>query len=386
METVVATKAKRKKPSKPKGSPLTANGNGSWSKKIRGRVVYFGPWEDHAGALRRYYAEREELERNGGRRVRRSDGVITVHVLMNRFLENRLARVDAGDMTRASYDDYRRTFRLAEPILGRDAYVSTLTPDDFGVLRREWVKKGWKPETLAGRIQNVRTLFNFGWNNDLIAKPVRFGEMFDRPRKREIRRHRGTQVRTYTREEILRLLDAADTRARAWILLGINGGYGPTDLASLRISQVDFHDMWISHPRPKTALPRETSLWPATADALRQVIDSRPVAKDEADRELVFLNARGSRLVRDGYDGIGKAFRQLNRELGMLQKGRGIYALRRSFCTEAGAAKDPDALRVCMGHSDDSQLDTYRNGVSRERLQHVSNVVRVWLFSCETRK
>ncbi len=50
-----ATKGGRgnpKKPAKTKGFPLTPNGNGQWSKKINGKVYYFGTWDDPDGAIK----------------------------------------------------------------------------------------------------------------------------------------------------------------------------------------------------------------------------------------------------------------------------------------------------------------------------------------------
>lgn len=46
---------KRSKPAKPTdGFPLFPHENGRWAKKIDGKLVYFGPWEDPATALRLY--------------------------------------------------------------------------------------------------------------------------------------------------------------------------------------------------------------------------------------------------------------------------------------------------------------------------------------------
>jgi len=40
------------KPEKPfDGFPLTVNGKGQWSKKLRGKVFYFGTWDDWEEAL-----------------------------------------------------------------------------------------------------------------------------------------------------------------------------------------------------------------------------------------------------------------------------------------------------------------------------------------------
>jgi hypothetical protein len=61
----------RVKPQKPYPSfPLTANGNGKWSKKIGGKVFYFGPWEDPEGALEKYLDVKDDI--HAGREARRT--------------------------------------------------------------------------------------------------------------------------------------------------------------------------------------------------------------------------------------------------------------------------------------------------------------------------
>jgi len=57
-QQIISTETKRssgshrrkpKKPAKPKRFPLTANGNGKWSKRINGKVYYFGTWDAPMG-------------------------------------------------------------------------------------------------------------------------------------------------------------------------------------------------------------------------------------------------------------------------------------------------------------------------------------------------
>src|SRR5882724_775560 len=50
------------KPAKPYPEfPLTAHPAGYWCKKIRGKLHYFGPWDDPDGALAKYLEQKDDL-------------------------------------------------------------------------------------------------------------------------------------------------------------------------------------------------------------------------------------------------------------------------------------------------------------------------------------
>ena len=82
-------------------------------------------------------------------------------------------------------------------------------------------------------IQCVRAVFKHAFDAGLIDTPVRFGPGFKGPSKKTMRLHRARQgPQLFTAEEIRRLLDAAGTSMRAMMLLGINCGFGNSDIAA----------------------------------------------------------------------------------------------------------------------------------------------------------
>jgi hypothetical protein len=55
--------------------PLFAHANGSWAKKIQGKLHYFNPWSDPKGVLENYLRDKDDL--HAGRKPRRhaADGL-----------------------------------------------------------------------------------------------------------------------------------------------------------------------------------------------------------------------------------------------------------------------------------------------------------------------
>ena len=124
----------KKKPAKPdQGYPLFAHNNGQWAKKIKGRLHYFGPWDDPNGALQRYLDRREGL--HAGRTPLAALEGLTLRDLVNRFLTDRRSRVDSGELTLRSWQDYHRCCDRLIHVLGRDTLVEDFRPEDFTPLR-----------------------------------------------------------------------------------------------------------------------------------------------------------------------------------------------------------------------------------------------------------
>jgi integrase len=373
--------ARPNKPAKPNPAfPLYAHAAGYWAKKIRGKVHYFGPWADPDGALDKYNREKEDL--HAGRKPRSDPDGLTVKDLANQFLAAKRSLVDSGELKQRSWDDYKAAVELVGNAFGPRRLVADIGPDDFADLRKKLAKK-WGPVTLGNVIQRVRVAFKFAFDNDLIDRPVRYGQSFKRPSRKTVRIDRARKgPKLFAAEEIRRLLDAAPVHVRAMILLGINCGFGNAECGNLPLSAVDLDAGRIDYPRPKTGIPRRCPLWPETVGALREALAKRPAPKDPANNSLVFVTKYGLPWAKDATDQtLAKEFGKLLRKLGINgRKGLGFYTLRHTFRTVADETKDQPAVDFVMGHESPHMSSVYRESISNERLSAVTDYVSAWLF------
>ncbi len=399
------------KPEKPyAGFPLFAHeGGGQWCKKINKRLVYFGSYRndpDGTAALERFNREWPYLKENRiPPPVDVSNGC-TLRQLCNEFLRAKEDKRRANDLSPRTFKDYYKTCESLINYFGKDRRVDDLRPQDFAKLRSRLAER-LGVVSLGNEINRVYILFNFAKKNNLIEKEVSYGQSFDRPSAKTLRRNRNEGgAKLFEREEVLRILDAGDVQMKAMILLGINGGLGNTDIAELPESAVNLKTGWVDFPRPKTEIPRRIPLWTETIAALKAALAVRHTSADESAKGLCFLTRLGKPWVRiklkekkaeqtepkdaepnpQDYipiDALSPAFGKLLKKLKINgRRGLGFYSLRHCFETYAGETIHPDqvAVNAIMGHVDSSMAGNYRHGVWDERLKIVVETVRAWLY------
>lgn len=138
----------------------------------------------------------------------------------------------------------------------------------------------------------------------------------------------------------------------------------------------------IDYARPKTGIDRCCPLWPETVQSLREAIEHRPIPKPGAEH-LVFVTKYGHPWIHGKTNAVTLEFSKVMRSLKINgRNGLGFYALRHTFRTVADATCDFPAVRLIMGHADDSIDEVYRETIAGSRLQAVVNHVHGWLF-CE---
>ena len=395
-------KGVKKKPAKPRPDfPLYPHAVGKWAKTIRSKTYYFGTWDDPQGALEDYLEVADDLHL--GRTPHSRSGGLPLRELCNAFIRRKRIAFDSGRLSPRTFCDYDRVCRSLLDEFGATRSVLDLRPTDFEMLYARLSRK-YGVSTLGREVTGTRSVFRYGWESDLIERPVKFGTKFKGPTKQDRRKAKAKAQQTngkklFTADEIRRMIDAASTQLRAMILLGINGGFGNTDCASLPLSALDLDSRWLNFPRPKTGVERRVPLWPVTVAALREVIANRRKAADEGDADIVFLTKFGLRWVRYGFDEIrrfgkttikakqnnqlAKSFGKLLDSLHLRRPGIGFYALRHTFETVAGGSKDQVAVDSIMGHIDSTMAAEYRHGIDDDRLLAVTDHVHKWLFGDE---
>ena len=361
---------------------MFAHATGRWAKKIRGKLHYFGPWRDPDAALQRYLDQRDDL--HAGRTPRVQGDGLTVKDLVNRFLTTKRHLADAGEITERTFSDYHATCALVTTQFGLSRLVSDLASDDFEQLRASFSDKNG-PVTIGNLVNRVRVLFKYGYDAGLIAQPMRYGPSFKRPSKKTLRKARHDKgPRMFDTADLRKALQAAPPQMNAMMLLGINCGYGNTDVAMLPITAIDFKTGWAVYPRPKTGIPRRCPLWPETIAAIKAAMIKRPEPKETKHAALMFITKYGGAWAKDTRDNpVSVECTRLLKEVGIHRKGLSFYALRHTFETVGGESRDQIAVDAVMGHvaADSDMSAVYRERISDERLIAVTDHVRRWLFA-----
>ncbi len=221
------------KPKKPyDGFPLFPHATRRWAKKIRGKLHYFGSWQDGSkAALARYVADRDDL--HAGREPRAQGDSLTVVALCNHFLTHKQGLVDSGELAPRSFDRYHANCATVVSTFGKGRPVADLRPADFQDLRRQTAKR-WGPVALGNEIQMARSIFRYGDEAAQPEKCARFGPGFRKPSAKTLRQNRQKNgPRMFTQAEIHAVLEHAGPNLRAMVLLACNGGLGNSELALL---------------------------------------------------------------------------------------------------------------------------------------------------------
>lgn len=343
------------RPARSPNFPLYAHANGQWAKRIRGKICYFGKWEDKEGALKRYLAEKDYLLSGV---VPPSQSGHTVLEVCDRFIEAKKLEVATGELSSRTFDDYYRNCQLLVRAAG-DMVVECMFPDDYQRIRSE-LAKDVGMTTLSNRIRMARIALRY--ISEISDFSPRFGKAFKEPSARLKRRSRmESGAKMHSREQILEALQTDNRNIRCMIWLGINCAMGNVDCSRLKWSHLDLENGWHNFHREKAWIERRAKLWPETIGALREI---------EARGEYVF------------HTKFGNTYSSTAISHEVAKAGIKFSWLRKTFRTVADETLETMAIRTIMGHARSStNMDhVYVQKVVDDRLEFISMYVHEWLL------
>lgn len=351
----------------PNETKLTAAPNGQWCKKHRGKTYYFGVWADPGSALRKWRQD-WPLITSGKNPAQIVTNSCRVGPALSNYVASRMRDRDQGDIEDVSFREIREYCKRLIRILGRTIEVKDLSPADFE--RVLFDIAGLKPISRRKFIMKTRQAFR--WVEKQYSVTVNYGPDFKPPPKKAIRRQINERQDKSLEADIIRaMIQTAYPKMKALVLLGINGGFGNKDVASLPVDAIDLDGAVIDFYRHKTEARRIVPLWPETVAALREI---PPVE----GTKTFFATKAGKPLVGNGQDHISRMMGDLSEACGVEAT---FYCFRYTFATIAAEIPDDHARKLIMGHVIDGVSEGYIQRFPRERLLSLTDRVHDWLYS-----
>ena len=222
-------------------------------------------------------------------------------------------------------------------------------------------------------ITHVRMLFFWAENMHGLRRPPMGTIRKFRKNKAKIGHGRKQDRSPISWDELERLFAFASVVDTSLLLLGLNCGFGNTDIATLKLCDINLEEATVSHARQKTGVARNFTLWPQTVEILKRYIkEYRGKPAKEEFANLVFINTKGAPFCYERIDEDGKFRRSdaiKNRFLRLYERarlkrpyGRGFYSLRHTAATLAGlCSNDPSQVQAFLGHSNPNMQSFYRH-------------------------
>jgi integrase len=397
--------------------PLRAHRNGQWYKSVwnprtkKSEQCYFGLWKDDPKGDRALHdpvsgwlARRPHIKAGVDNvAITPVSGAMTLGDLMALFLKDRVVQVEKKELSSTTLGDYLKELPAFVSFMKASSPPQGLRPEHFAAYMEQLVKKRRLGRHSRRRVRAyIMAMLRFGAGNNWYQMPAT-GTAWISPNTspdaiRQAKARAGIKdhsERIFSGDEIDKLLAAASPTFKAAILIAVNAGLGPADVARLRWDMIDMATGRLTFPRFKTGTLRKGYLWKKTRRALRRLRtlkQNRLAIERDGQSALVFVTRTGLPFYREepihaNVEINGKktkkligikickpllcTFGRLTRNLKM--EGAGFYRLRHTLKTLSKKARDPEALNLMMGHVDRSSGQVYdHEQISWNRIRRVA--------------
>ncbi len=208
----------------------------------------------------------------------------------------------------------------------------------------DYKRKGMSPSWVKARFVAVKSILNYALKRGKDATRIQtvkgFCMMLAPPAKN------ASNPKDISPEHYKALLDKADTKWSAILLLALNQAGYPIDIASVKKTDIDLKKQTLVNRRTKTGVPRIAILWDRTIQAIEKYQAEYP-----HHSEFLFVSYNGGQYAANH---IGRGFRRLRVVAGVPSKGdnKVEFSHIRDGAQTAAIEGGADAVRVDMllGH------------------------------------
>lgn len=351
--------------------------SGRWCKRIDGVVTYFGHAssqndpEARRQAEQRYFAFLREREASAPVEIRVAE--VTVSQAIARYLQDLKARYDRSEVSAGHFERCRCDLNEFAVSVGPAKRLGCIGEMDLEDYRNYTLSLPVSPATerrialptATGRLKTVKMFFRWAWKMRVIENlPRNIDGISCLPN--------GTahqpEPKPFTLDELKLLWQAADSRARCFLALGLNAGMYQQDISDLLNSQVDWEQGYVDRLRPKTHVRARHKLWATTLELMKKHRCPSAGPDERVFLSNIYLNQQGRvqvrgsmkplplvrRIIRDGKychtDTIKNLFDRLLKKVG-IDGGRGFSSLRDMGATLIEQI-DPAVTEMYLSHSE----------------------------------
>jgi len=349
--------------------PLTLHSTGQYCKKIKGKIYYFG--KDKKQAMERYLEQAAYLHNGKVKMFTTTNGNMTLKSLCNTYLQHQQAKATSSEITFRHYADQNICLKKFMSFIGQHRKIKEISTLDLQSYKRKLKCAYSSAHRINLNISIMKTMFHWARKNDILDSIPNIDAVSS---VKSIHKQR----HVFTSEEIHRLINVADIQMKAMIWLGLNCGFGCTDCAQLKWSDLDLVNGRVKLARKKTGVARNLPLWPETIQSLEKLAkSSKLVFHTSGDKPLIRTSCNTNKDGSSKYSNINlvtSRFCKLMKKAGIrAHKRTGIYAFRRTAATLADRSGDPFAVPRLFGHVDLKMATRYVQDVSEQTDRVIDN-------------
>ena len=223
-------KSKTKRKTRSDKFPLTLHSTGQYCKKIKGKIYYFG--KDKKQALERYLEQAAFLHNGKAKMFKTTNGDMTLKSLCNIYLQHQQAKATSAEITFRHYADQISCLKKFVSFIGQHRKISEISSLDLQNYKRKLKRIYNSAHRINLHISIMKAMFHWARKNNVLD----YIPNIDAVSSVKII-HKQRHV--FTSEQIYRLFDFADVQMNAMIWLELNCGFGCTDCAELKWSDLD---------------------------------------------------------------------------------------------------------------------------------------------------